>query len=98
MSLVSPAQVRALVDTDLSDPDLADVIAREEAALARAIGPLAGERTETMYIAWHPDAHELPLALRRPTDAVTVEDNGVDVTADVRLHGNGRVIEMVGFL
>lgn len=90
MSLVTPAQVRALVDTDLSDADLADVIAREESALARVIGPLAGERTETAYISTHPDTAELPIILRRPTDTVEVTDNGVDATALVRVQADGR--------
>lgn len=92
MSLVTPAQVRALVETDLEDDDLADVIAREEADLARYIGVLAGERTETLYIALHPAADLLPLVLRRPTDAVEVVDNDVTLTT-VRLRGEGRVVE-----
>lgn len=93
MSLVTPAKVRALVDTDLSDADLSDVIAREEAALARVLGPLSGERTETLYISLHPAADELPIYLRRPTDAVTVTDAGVVITGLVRLHAGGRAIE-----
>ena len=92
MPVVTPAMVRALIDTDLLDADLAAVIAREEAALARAIGPLAGARTETAYITWHPANDGLPVVLRRPTAAVTVTDNAVAV-AGVTLRGDGRVVE-----
>jgi hypothetical protein len=49
-SLVSPAEVRALVQSRLSDADLQAVIDREEAALARLVGPLAGERTQTWFV------------------------------------------------
>jgi hypothetical protein len=44
------AQVRALVTTSMSDADLQDLIDREEAALARQIGPLSGPRTQVWYV------------------------------------------------
>jgi hypothetical protein len=69
--------VRALVSTTLTDVQLGDVIGREESWLARRIGPLIGERTQRFY----PDDSESILRLRRPTDAVTVDDNGTVVTA-----------------
>ena len=49
-SLTTLAEVRSLVSTKLADADLQGVIDREEAALARQIGPLSGERTQTFYI------------------------------------------------
>jgi hypothetical protein len=45
--MLTTAQARALITTSLSDQDLDEVIAREEAWLARRIGPLEGERVET---------------------------------------------------
>jgi len=94
MTVVSVADVRALVDTDLSDADLETVIAREEAALARVIGPLDGPRTQTFYPDAHPETFSLPLILARPTDAVTLSDNGQALASgDYRLHPNGLVIE-----
>lgn len=85
MSFVPIADVRALVDTSLSDGDLQTVINREEADLAGLIGPLDGPRTETFY----PEARQ-PLYLRRPTDAVTVTDVGVTVPgATILLLGGG---------
>jgi hypothetical protein len=76
MSLVTVAEVRALVSTDLSDDDLQDVIDREEAELAHRIGPLTGARTETFT----PDHSAHRLYLRRPTNAVTVTSDGEAVT------------------
>ena len=46
-SLVSIAEVRALVNSRLGDVDLGAVIDREEAWLAGRVGPLTGERTDT---------------------------------------------------
>lgn len=107
-SATSIAEVRALVSTPLADDDLQDVIDREEAALARQIGQLSGERTQTWHVgdqsgpaasgalpgAMVSSDRMGPLALLRPTDAVTVTDNGVAVTAeDVRLLRKGTQIE-----
>jgi hypothetical protein len=91
VSLITPADVTALVDTDLTDAELQVVIDREEAALASLIGPLTGVRTEVFYLT-HPQA-DARLTLRRPTDAVEVFDNG-DIVAsdDVRLLADHRTL------
>lgn len=62
MSLVSVAEVTALVETDIGATDLQVIINREEVWLARRIGQLAGERTETLY----PRRLSEPIYLRRP--------------------------------
>jgi hypothetical protein len=48
--LVSLADVRAVIPTRLTDAQLAPIIAREEAMLARQITELAGPRTQLYYI------------------------------------------------
>ncbi len=73
MSLTTEAEVRALVETALDDVSLQAVIDREEAWLARRIGPLSGPRTVTYR---YPDVRGV-IQLDRPTDAVTVTDNAV---------------------
>ena len=91
MSLVTPADVRALVDTDLEDADLQTVIDREEAWLASQIGLLVGERDATFYPSSIPDSHHGALALPRHVgdlSGVTVTDGGAAVT-DVRLSPDG---------
>lgn len=95
MSVTTPADVRALVKTALTDPQLQAVIDREEAYLARELGaPIAGERTQEIWrlpggISFN-DIH-----LKRPTDEITtVVDNGVDVDLDeIRLLENGTIVE-----
>jgi hypothetical protein len=69
-------EARALITTSLSDPDLADIIAREEAWLSRRIGPLEGERVETFVSS---DGDEV-LRLTRPTLDVALEDDSGEVT------------------
>ena len=93
MSLVTVAEVQALVSTELADDDLQDVIDREEAELASRIGPLTGARTETFY----PDHSAERLYLRRPTDSVTVVSDGTTLTlgdddGEYRLLGNGTTL------
>lgn len=93
MSLVSVAEVRALVSTELSDDDLQDVIDREEAELASRIGPLTGARTETFY----PDHSVQRLYLRRPTATVTVTSDGTALTlgdddGEYKLLANGTAL------
>lgn len=93
MSLVSVAEVQALVSTELSDDDLQDVIDREEAELAARIGPLTGARTETFY----PDHAAERLYLQRRTDAVTVTSDGTAITlgdddGEYRLLGRGSIL------
>lgn len=67
---------RTLITTSMADADLADAIAREEAWLARRIGPLQGERTETFIIG----AGDEVLELTRPAIALGVEDESGIVT------------------
>ena len=92
VTVVTVAQVKAVVSTDMSDADLEDVIAREEAWLARRIGPLAGEREQTCYLI---DSDlDMPLYLTRPVDEVTVTDYDVELDpALVRLLANGTMVE-----
>ncbi len=78
MSLVSIAEVRALVRSRLSDTDLQAVIDREEAWLAGRVGLLSGVRTET----YRPGLGDTPLYLRRRAESVLVTDDGVTLTAD----------------
>ena len=77
MSLVTLSEVRALVETGLTDVDLQAVLDREEGWLASRIGPLTGERTET----FRPTLPDAPIYLPRRTDAVVVTDNAVPVPA-----------------
>lgn len=89
--LVTLSEVRALVTTTLSDDDLSDVIAREEAELAAIIGPLSGERTEVFLLTVNLAAEQV--TLRRTTNAVSVTDNGVAVgAADLRILADQRTI------
>lgn len=97
MSLVSVAEVQARnVGAELSDSALQDVIDAAEAYLARHIGTLSGERTETFY----PRRGYEALYLRRSTDSVVVENNGDTLTAgdsvgNFRLLYSGSVVELV---
>ena len=81
--MLSVDAARALITTSLSDADLADVIAREEAWLARRIGPLDGELVETFL----PMDGDEVLNLTRPTRDVTVEDDTGDRSLDVEVRG-----------
>ena len=76
MSLVSIAEVRALVQTGLSDADLQAVIDREEAFLARRVGLLSGPRTVTVLR----PTESTVFRLLRPATTATVTDNGVVTT------------------
>jgi hypothetical protein len=61
-----------------SDDDVAQDIIDEQAAwLARRIGLLEGERTETFYVGL--SATHGTLGLRRPTDTVVLTDAGATV-------------------
>ena len=77
--MLTVAEARALITTSLTDAELEDVIAREEAWLARRIGPLDGERIETFA----PVSGEA-LLLQRPASAVDVEDDSGAVTVALR--------------
>jgi hypothetical protein len=76
-SLVSIAEVRALVRSRLSDPDLQAVIDREEAWLAGRIGSLTGERTDTVT----PGIGDTPLFLSRRAPSVVLVDAGRTLAA-----------------
>lgn len=95
-SLVTPTEVKALVQTSLTDSELQTVIDREEAWLAGRIGALSGSRTETFY----PTRGAEPLFLRRPAPSVTVTDDGdaVDLGEDdgeYRLLYGGTVVHRI---
>lgn len=77
MSLVLLGEVRSLIVSGLTDPDLQAVIDREEGWLATRIGMLAGERTET----FRPLLADAPVYLSRRADSVVVTDDAVPVPA-----------------
>lgn len=82
--MLSIAEARALITTSLSDSDLTAAIEREEAWLARRIGPLEGARTETFST---PDGDEV-LQLQRPaTAASVVVTDGSGVVTGYELRG-----------
>lgn len=88
--VVSVEQARGVISTTLSDTALEDIIDREEAWLARRIGPLLDERTQEFWISQGADG----LILQRPTLAVTVTDGDVELEDDeVRLLAGGTRIE-----
>jgi hypothetical protein len=91
--IVTIAEVRARITTDLLDAQLEDIITTEAAWLARRIGPLEGTRTVR---AWRVDADlDTPIFLRRPTDTVVVSDYGTDIdAADLRLLADGTKVEL----
>ncbi len=92
MSLLTVAEARALITSSLGDTDLQAAIDREESWLARSIGALSGERTQTLWVR-STDLDD-PLLLQRPTDAVAVTDGGVALDASaVRLLAGGTIIE-----
>jgi hypothetical protein len=88
MATLSAAEFEAIVDSGIDTATIEAAIAREEAALALALGgPLDGERTDTLY----PAGHDGPLTLRRFASAVTVTSDGTTLDpADVRLVADGR--------
>lgn len=69
-----------------------DIIDEQEAWLARRIGPLEGDRTETFYVGLASVTGKL--GLRRYTDAVVVTDAGLAFTA-FRLVDEGSAIVQV---
>ena len=81
MSLVTLSEVRALVETGLTDVDLQAVLDREEGWLAGKVGVLTGERTDTFW----PVLTDTPIYLSRRAAAVVVTDNALSVApADLR--------------
>ncbi len=79
MALTTVAEVRALVDSDLSDDDLQDVIEREEAWLAQRVGRLAGPRTAVFRNTQRYEVLRLP----RPAASIDVASGGNVVTANL---------------
>lgn len=95
MSLVTLGEVRALVETDLSDVDLQALLDREEGWLAGRIGALAGARTDT----FSPGHGDTPIYLSRRATSVVVADNALAVAAaDLRfVPGSGMVRRISGY-
>lgn len=92
--LTTEAATAAGVGLELSEEALQAAIDREEAWLARRIGQLEGERTETFpLVAIRPTSNEL--RLRRPTDEVQVTQSDfagnspADITGSVELRHYG---------
>ena len=77
MSLVTLGEVRALVETGLTDVALQAVLDREEGWLAGRIGALTGARTDI----FSPGLRDTPLYLSRRAAAVDVADNALIVAA-----------------
>lgn len=96
MSVVTLGEVRALVKSGLSDPDLQAVIDREESWLADRIGALTGERTDTFT----PGVGDASLYLRRKTAAVVITDAGVtlDPTDFLFTPSTGQIRRVVGYI
>lgn len=91
--MLTTAEARALITTSLSDSDLAAVIARQEAWLARRVGPLDGTRTET-FVTPHGDE---VLRLARPAAAgslVVVDEAGA--VTDYELRGWSDIVRTAG--
>jgi hypothetical protein len=79
------------IQLPLDDGVAQDIIDEQEAWLARRIGLLEGERTETFYVGV--SATPGKLALARYTDSVEVTDGGTAVdAAHFRLVDNGSAI------
>ena len=77
MSLETLSEVRALVETGLTDVDLQAVLDREEGWLAGRIGALTGARTGT----FSPGLTDTPIYLSRRAASVVVTDNALTVAA-----------------
>jgi hypothetical protein len=95
MSELTPDDVREVIPgIPLLDGPLQELIDDEEAWLAARIGPLSGERAQVFR-----EVRSVQnLRLQRPADTdYTVEDNGVDVTADTfRLRAGWRIGRTLG--
>lgn len=92
MSLIILADARVRVASLPADDDAAqDIIDEQEAWLARRIGLLQGERTETFYVGLGEVRGKLGLA--RYTSSVTVTDGGTAVDASlIRLIDRGSAV------
>jgi len=79
------------LDLPADDTAAQNILDETEAWLARKIGPLTGERTETFYAGLY--AVSGALGLRRYTDAVDVVDGNASVsTGHIRLVQNGAAV------
>lgn len=91
MITVAEARTRGISALPTDDVTAQQIIDEQESWLARRIGPLEGERTETFYVGL--SATHGKLALARYTDEVDVTDAGSDVDPSVfRLVDNGSAI------
>lgn len=101
MSTTSLEEVRVLVDTDLSDPELQAAIDAEEAEIEEEIGPLAGERVELYTfppVRWGDPAISR-IRIRRYTtvgDIAEVTDAGVPVAWVDWLYSGGQLYRATG--
>jgi hypothetical protein len=87
MSVLSVAEVEAVLVTGLDSAVIQVAIDREEAALTFRSGPLTGERTDTFH---PPSGWDRPLTLRRFAPSATVEVDGEALDAeDFRLVSDG---------
>ncbi len=92
MSLVTLGEVRALVETGLTDVDLQAVLDREEGWLAGRIGALTGARTDT----FSPGFTDSPIYLSRRAASVVVTDNALIVAAaDLRFVPNSGMVRRI---
>ena len=92
MSLVTLGEVRALVETGLTDVALQAVLDREEGWLAGRIGALTGARTDT----FSPGLRDTPLHLSRRAPAVVVTDNALTVAAtDLRFVPESGIVRRI---
>lgn len=89
--VVTAGQVRALVETPLSDVLLEEIISREQDLLADEIGPLTGERTEVITVSAGATSASVRTRRRTATGSLSVLANGA-TTTDLRLGGDGRTI------
>jgi hypothetical protein len=77
---VNEARARGILSLPTVDATAQQIIDEQEAWLARRIGPLGGERTETFYVGV--SSTHGKLALARYTDEVDLTDAGVTVDSD----------------
>lgn len=86
-SLVTAADVRVLVKTDLSDPQLQAIIDREEAALIRRLGPHEGPVTEVL------EAYQGRIFTSRPITSVsTINGTMPESSAITVLGAQGQIV------
>jgi hypothetical protein len=88
---VEEARARGILSLPVLDVTAQQIVDEQEAWLARRIGPLEGERTETFYVGQLMTHGKL--GLRRYTDEVDLTDGTVVVDEDdFRLVDNGSAV------